>query len=415
MKKTKKNNHNRKKNNHNKTNKNININVLNNPLSYYVNYIVSLKKSLLKNLFTTQLPKITQPQLELEPEEVFENAYQYYQKYHKQRPSIYIISSKTKTNICYSAKNNNSIAEGTFMLQKSSPEIVNLYQVKTNYGIETYRFGTPVYTFKHIQSILSNIHTFHSKKKKLINISLLSPCNTNACRSLAVIAKPFANNVNLLKKGLSATKEDNIIIKELNANNKIFNNYTYYTILFPLSSQTYTGVGSKYLITSLSTYKYNKDELKEMIHNDKVKKIYDYINLENDSNGEKIFKSIVQIAMYYYLELKDEYILSYHCKSGKDRTSTFDSIIQSTFYYLYLEYNKENRENEYFISNISSDIYNKIRNYSKHFLLYGLMIAFYSTGIVGLKLKNIPVAKYIFHDDKRLFERFIGHSSMVSS
>ena len=48
-------------------------------------------------------------------------------------------------------------------------------------------------------------------------------------------------------------------------------------------------------------------------------------------------------------------------------------------------------------------------------MLYGFLIAFYSTGIVGLKLKNITIAKYIFNNDKVLLEKFIGHSSMVSS
>jgi hypothetical protein len=61
-------------------------------------------------------------------------------------------------------------------------------------------------------------------------------------------------------------------------------------------------------------------------------------------------------------------------------------------------------------------MYDTIKDYCKKFLICGLIIAFYSTSVVGLKLKNIPVAKkYIFKNQTELFEKFIGHSSMVSS
>ena len=381
-------------------------------MNFYITYIDHLKHQLVKNLFMTKLPKITQQQFELPSEIAFDFAYKYYEQHKNNSPNKYIINPKTHTSIQYSAKNDQNktvgIAKGTFYL-KHDPQIVNFYQIATSLGTETFRFGTPVYTFKNIQSVIKNIRAFDSKKKNLINISLLSPCNTKACQSLAVISKPLSNISGLFKKGLSATKEDAVIKTELAASNKKFGDLTYYAVLFPLSSQTYTGVGSQYM-TTIQTYQYNQEELKQPIKNDKVSKIYDYIELNNDPNGEKAFKSIVKLAIYYYLELKDEYILSYHCKSGKDRTSVFDSIVQSSFYYMATQ--KHSIHN---VDDISVAAFKQIKNYAKQFMLYGFLIAFYSTGIVGLKLKNITIAKYIFNNDKALLEKFIGHSSMVSS
>ena len=88
--------------------------------------------------------------------------------------------------------------------------------------------------------------------------------------------KPLSNISGLFKKGLRATKEDAVIKTELAASNKKFGDLTYYAVLFPLSSQTYTGVGSQYF-TTIQTYQYNQEELKKTIQNDKVSKMYDYI------------------------------------------------------------------------------------------------------------------------------------------
>ena len=49
---------------------------------------------------------------------------------------------------------------------------------------------------------------------------------------------------------------------------------------------------------------------------------------------EHIFKSIVNVATLFYNEYKDTYVLAYHCKSGKDTTSIFDSVVHATFMYL---------------------------------------------------------------------------------
>ena len=65
--------------------------------------------------------------------------------------------------------------------------------------------------------------------------------------------------------------------------------------------------------------------------------------------------------------------------------------------------------------NIDESIFINIKQLSKQFLIYGLIIAYNSTSIVGLKLKNIPIAKYIFNDSPELLSLFIGHSKLILS
>ena len=100
-------------------------------MNFYITYIQQLKQHLVKNLFTTKLPKIAQSQFELPSEVAFEFANKYYEQHKNDVPNNYIINSKTHTSIQYSAKNDQgktvSIAKGTFYL-KHNPQIVNFYQ-----------------------------------------------------------------------------------------------------------------------------------------------------------------------------------------------------------------------------------------------------------------------------------------------
>ena len=382
--------------------------------TFYDTYIQDLKDKLYKNLFTTTLPKLKKSPLKDSPEEIFDHAMEYYKEHNQIKAKKYIINKVS--NIQYIAKNEEGksveIAKGTFYL-KHKPQIVNLYEISTKLkGIslfQNFRFGTPVYTFKHIAKIAEEIQQFQPKKKNLIVFSLLSPCNNKICKSFSVVAKKGAKFSGLLKKGLSATKEEVIIQKELQASGKKIGTFNYNTILFPLSSQVYSGVGSKLIPVGVDTFIYAKDEYKKKIKDPKVKKIYDFIHLENDPSGKMAFESIIRIACYFFHFLRKDYILAYHCKSGKDRTSIFDAIQQSTYYYI--NQHKEITGPD----DLTLTDYEEIRHLAQKFLMYGLIVAFNSTSVVGLKLKNIPVAKYIFHDNKELFNRFIGHSSIVSS
>ena len=248
-------------------------------MNVYSTFIDELKDMLVntKSLFDIKLQSVEQKEFKLSSEVAFNYAYKYYNKNIGNKSKNYIISSNPKCEIQYNATNKReSVAKGTFNL-KNNPQIVNFYQVDTSYDTQTYRFGTPVYTFKNVNSIIKNILMFKQSKKKLINISLLSPCNTKACKQLAVVSKPLSKVSELFKKGLSATKEDNIIQNELTSSNKDINGLTFFTILFPLSSQTYTGVGSQYM-PNMQTFEYDKLILKSYIEDDKVAKIYQFID-----------------------------------------------------------------------------------------------------------------------------------------
>lgn len=383
--------------------------------TFYDTYINKLKDKLYKGLFTTSLSKLTKSPLKESPEVIFDHAMRYYQEHDQIKPKKYKI--KGLSNIEYSAKNDQKktvgIAKGTFFL-KYKPQIVNFYQISSKLPnipiIKNYRFGTPVHSFKHISKIVEHIEEFSPTKKRVIVFSLLSPCNNKICKSFSDIAKKGSEVSNLLKKGLSATTENTIIQKELKASGKIFGKkkLKYNTILFPLSSKKYSGVGSQLIMADVDVFHYDKEVYKKKIKDPKVKKIYDLIQLD-DPSGKLPFESIIRIACYFYHSLRKEYILAYHCKSGKDRTSTFDAIQQATYYYVNQHPEIQSP------GDLTSTDFEEIRHLSQKFLMYGLIIAYYSTGVVGLKLKNIPVAKYIFHDNTELFDRFIGHSSIVSS
>jgi hypothetical protein len=122
---------------------------------------------------------------------------------------------------------------------------------------------------------------------------------------------------------------------------------------------------------------------------------------EIDTDGKKTFESIVNFTKFFYKNLKDDYILMFHCKSGKDRTSVFDAIIQATLQYI-------TKGDE------TGDEMEIIKKYSQKFLIFGFIISYYGTGNVGLKLNNIPAAKYIL-DNKSIFDFYKGHSDYFAS
>jgi hypothetical protein len=378
---------------------------------FYDIYIQKLKEKLQKNLFTTSLPKMKKIKIQ-KYSEIIDHAMEYYKKYQNEKPIKYTIDKKSK--IQYEAKNEEdkiiSIAKGTFYLQYK-PSIVNFYEVSSNYHgkrFETYRFGTPLHYFQDVKDIIHHFKQFQSTKKKFISISLITPCNTPFCRMIHKTFKHIQDVAKPLHSAYHSTLEQNIIQLELKANNHIFSNITYYTILFPLTQQKYEGIGHR-LLPDTSIYKYNKSKYKQMVQDKKVAKLYDFIHLDETSDGKTGFESIVQMTCYYYLHLRQKYALGYHCRSGKDRTSVFDAIVQSTFYHL------SSLKNFKKMDDIDDMFYQKIKEYSKKFLMYGLIIAFYSTGIVGIKLKTIPVAKYIFDDNNDLFTRFVGDSEYAKT
>jgi len=293
------------------------------------------------------------------------------------------------------------IAKGTCFVETEHPKIINFYKCD-NRSVITYRFGTPVDTSfptsstspsKNITSdIISKIREF-DPVKKIICISLLTPCNSLSCRTTSKFFRNVGYDVSKKRKGtiysLNVALREHDIISQEKEKNKNF-----YHISFPLSSSSKFGV-SIFDVKKLNIYS-PKSEIAELI---------DLIDL---TTTESTFKSIINIAFLYFFKFKNSFVLSYHCKSGKDRSSVYDCVTQATFYYLIEKRYKENKL-------LSEDDYESIRKYSEKYLLFGLLIGFYSTGVIGLKLKNLPVSKYIMGNNTNLLDFFIADSEKTRS
>lgn len=284
------------------------------------------------------------------------------------------------------------IAKGTCF---ANERIFNLYQC-TNGSIQTYRFGfgiknafdeysedSPATDFTNI--LIDRIHEFSSGirrafgiHKKLICISLLTPCNTLACKAIKVGSKL------LPKEAYFSFLENSIIDTE----NKRFNDMHDIFINVPLSS-------SKGFLFKSGTESLNPAS--------------DFQSRINISSPKETFESLVKIAILYYFNYSSTHLLCYHCKSGKDRTSMCDAIVQATIYYIETEKSIKDATDEPTV-----DMYEQIRKYTIYFLLYGYVITFYSTGIPGIKMGNLPVSKYVLGDSD-YYQFFSGNSTMSRS
>jgi hypothetical protein len=273
------------------------------------------------------------------------------------------------------------IAMGTCF---ANERIYNLYEC-TNGGIKTYRFGFS------IQNALDNINTDKPKNftkdlvdriyqfntglfggnKHILCISLLTPCNTAVCKAVNVGSKALPKEAYFSFQENSIIETEKVELLKLNKANIFLN--------VPLSSSKYG------ILFNGGSKSENADEF----------------NI-NVNGGENTFRTLVDIAIKYYDHYSDTHILCYHCKSGKDRTSVCDAIVQATIYYLRTHKNDR-----------PAEMYENIRKLSRYFLFYGYIITFYSTGIAGIKMNNIPVAKHIL--DQEDYKFFLGNSSKSRS
>ena len=208
------------------------------------------------------------------------------------------------------------ISEGTW----SGNPIVNFYECyRPDLGISTYRFGTNITLskttgFNHTMDINSIVQKVNNcmpfwQKKGIICFSLLSPSNPSLGNQAIKIAAAIVN-----KKAAISAEEPKILDAELNSN---IPGCTF--ISFPLSSNKKSGI-------TLFDYDYFK---KKIISNDIS---LDFYNLIEINTAKNTFESIVKVAELFYNKYKNTHVLVYHCKSGKDRTSIFDSVVQSTFF-----------------------------------------------------------------------------------
>lgn len=278
------------------------------------------------------------------------------------------------------------ISEGTWGLKP----LANFYTCK-NGDITTHRFGTNISLEDNNQAFNTKIKTENGidiiKKKiganKILCISLISMCNNEiACND---ISKYLAS----MKKKAEISLIEPSILKHLMDNST--NDFK--VISFPLSNPSKIGN----IINMFNFNKYKKQIINEKT-DDKIKEIYNLIDV---SSKESTFKSIVDVVKYYYDNMKDTYVLCFHCKSGKDRTSVFDAVVQATIAHLHSGKNID---------------YDSIKTESQKYLWYGLQIAYYGTGFVGLKLDSIPVAEHILGPrNSNLYSFYSGHANSAGS
>jgi len=302
--------------------------------------------------------------------------------------------------IKYKTINNNYIAKGTCF---GNDKIFNFYQVSQysqwNWfsSTNTYRFGIAISNVIDIMkdktenqeagkdlvnlitSKINEIKKINLLQKKLICISLLTPCNTSVCKLIENGAKT------LPKEAYFSFMENKII----DAENKAFNELGHIFLNIPLSSNKF-GTLFKQGTKSIGS----TDES----HNQITKEFEDLIDM---TSPQKIFKTIVDITILYSRKYSNYFDLCYHCKSGKDRTSVCDAIVQAT-----LRVIRNGNETDYEV----------IRKLTQKLLIYGYIITFYSTGIPGIKLNNMPVAKYILgNEENSLYKFYLGNSRLSTS
>lgn len=288
--------------------------------------------------------------------------------YNNTKLSDYKLSSDI---ITYSS-NNNNIAMGHCF---NANNLYNFYKCEfTNNltNIVSYRFGiNSNFDFKQIndqifndnyivgkivnkfKNGLANLLGYDKKenKAKIIWLSLLSPTN----------------------------KEENSIIDEIKE-------------YIPLKSEDCIFINVPLLEVGKSS---NYEKLQSNYENLQSKYGFDI----DISTPKKTFITLVNIAIKYKYKYNGTHILCYQSKKGKDRVSICDAIIRSTLTYMKTIY-----ENQYdYIKTLSDDEYEIIRRNTRYYMLYSYIISFYSEGIPGIKMYDIPVAKYIFEDAEQLY------------
>lgn len=284
--------------------------------------------------------------------------------------------------IIYTGDDKKCVSKGTW----SGDPIVNFYECyRYDLKLYIYRFGTNITKttdtgFNHTKNINSIIEKINkSGNKPIICFSLLSPIHINKMIEYVAIA--------MSKKVAITTEEPKILDTELKYKNE---NCAF--ISFPLSSN------KKGAFTLFDYEKYKNNLTKS----DLQQKFYDLIIV---SNAKNTFESIVKVTALFYNEYRNTHTLAYHCKSGKDRTSIFDSVVQATISYINMG------KFEKITSNESLEA---IRKLSCKFIIFGFMIGYYGTGYFGLKLgSNEDLSKYIFGPD--LYKFYSGHSKKAKS
>jgi len=291
------------------------------------------------------------------------------------------------------------ITDGAFSINKCLNEkidndILSMYKIENN-GITTFRFGTPLDEFKYTYGSKAGIIS----KKKDPDYGTFNHIIEKVGDNKSIISISLLHLLKFKIIGSQESKQKKITDAENDFNKKQQNNdenARYYTVFFPIGKKT-TIIGS------------TKDLNEKQPIDDKNLKIVQCFNKIKQytpppyADAKKQFRAIVKIAKFYKDVGKDYFTLIYHCKSGKDRTSVFDAIVQATIYHFIDQSSITSSIKDYKHSIKGSD-YLQIKILSRKFLIYGLIITYKSTGIVGMKLSttygSIPVGNYLFESNE---------------
>lgn len=338
---------------------------------FYTQTIKSLNKSLKKDPdYKSDLIIKTEP---LNKTNFFLYAVYFY-KINANNKAYEIGSRSTALYSALDDRRHKYIARGTCFINDS---IFNLYKV-INGRITVYRFGFAIKNATSNHDFVGElIQKINPKNKKIMCISLLTPCNKVLCTMIKGVRDNFSERIK------ASLMETDVMEKEITKINDVGGVFLNIPMSKNLGNQLYSrGI------------KQEDNEVAEYLD-----------SLIDVSTGEKTFITLVNIASEYYTKYEREYTLCYHCKSGKDRTSLCDAVMQATFYHL-----SRTLGSNYYSKDLilEPEDYLRIKDYSVQFLYYGYIITFYSTAIPGLKLGNMPISKYLL-DNEKVYKFFYGN------
>jgi hypothetical protein len=331
-------------------------------------YIKFIEKILVEDKHFSELSYINK--IVRNPNKIFcKDNMDIYRKNSKKKPLIYGlfgIPTRYQSDLGY------KISKGTCFNSVFDPRIYNFYRIDLLH-YTTYRFGFNVDNFNK-ESVHDLLHKINNDKKTLC-ITLIGNCNTNIC-------KVMVNATYRMSKAIDSIRKEEYVISR----KKEYIHEKFLPIFLPLRSQYLGPLKMGTLHSSNDTDK----------HQTMINKIIKHYYTDSSSIAKNLFDCIVDISLYHYFVCKDEYNLAFSCKSGKDRTSIADAINKATIAHVIKDDVSDPRQVDR----------SKIRFMCKYYLLIGLLIAYYSTSLFGLKLKTIPTARYILTDHEYNF--FLG-------
>ena len=329
-----------------------------------------------------------------------------------------IISNNFVEYIGYNLKSNklyetdSGIANGTWINSfenKCITPLVNIYKTKltiNNQTIESIRYGTAI-KCPHKTDIISNVLKQLTSasplltsasplltsaspllsSKKILNFSLLSHCS-GLCKITS----------NLLGHGPLAKISESLIYEPLITKDE--QKLDIDTIFIPLSAPKHYGV------LDINNYKYIK-VANERVSNNSGNSLKNFIKLLDFSN---IYKSLIMMFIYYFLYLKEEYTICVSCKAAKERTSIFDALFKSVMTVSLMKSLKNDKS----LNNIYNEIIDDVEKWFPEYLKIGFVIGFYSTGLTGLKLKNIAIIEDISRILGPNYDFFLGFQEYIN-